>query len=386
MSQKGEKNKTKLENNKDLEGDFSITNDLDDLIIKKIPWWLWGIFLFLASIIITEIVYLIFMFQQKRIPVEPIIWQNEVNLTDLIESVGFSRYIDGVMIEEEDKVNLWPAGVMIDNMLDARPPFGLDKANLVIESLAEASITRFLAFFDLGETIDKIGPVRSARPYFAEWASELGAVYVHSGGSPEALAKIKAGVYDIYDLNEFYNGNDFWRDRNRYAPHNLLTSSELLATVVARKVGDQSANYSRFVFKNEKAIDERGDEATEFEIYYNETTHLVKWIYDREANDYIRYQAGQKHLTADGTEIKAKNVVIQYVEMEILDSVGRKRIKTIDNKLAIIFQDGQKIEGYWQKENSQSRTKFYTKDGQEISFNRGITWIEVVPVGYEVQD
>jgi len=380
---KNKQNKKNIVENLDQKDTLEINANLNTLDIKKIPPWLWGIFLFLSLIILAEIVYLVFIFVQKDKPVENVVWQNQIGESEKLE--GYPRALDGVLMSDDTQTNLWPVAVMLDNMIDARPQFGISKANLVIESLAEANITRFLAFFDLGQEIKKIGPVRSARPYFAEWAGELGAVYAHSGGSPEALANIKAGVYDIYDLNEFYNGNDFWRYQNRYAPHNLLTSTELLSEVVKNKVGDQVANYPKFAFKNEAEVDSRGLDLQEFEIYFNDADHLVKWIYNRETNDYVRYQGGRKHLDADGSEVRAKNVVIQKVEMEILDAVGRKQITTVDNKSAVIFQDGQIIEGAWKKENNQSRTKFYASDGQEIKFDRGITWIEVVPEDYEVK-
>jgi len=370
----------------DSVGGFETKTILDN---KKMPQWLWGIFLLLVLVIVAEIGYLFYIFNQKKNPEERIVWENQ-EVIEVEEFYGYPRSIDGVFVQDEENANLWPAGVMIDNMINARPAFGISKANLVIESITEADITRFLAFFDLGQEIKKIGPVRSARPYFAEWASELGAFYAHSGGSPEALKNIKNGVYDIYDINEFYNGNDFWREANRQAPHNLFTSSELLKDIVDRKIGETEANYSKFAFKDENEAEGRGDDGQEIKIYFNNYNHLVKWVYDRESNDYVRYQMKKKHLEADGSEIRAKNIAVQYVSMEVLDYVGRKRIHTVGSKPAIVFQDGRVIESTWEKQNSESRTKFYLPPSSvssaipEIEFNRGVTWIEIVPTGVEV--
>ena len=61
--------------------------------------------------------------------------------------------------------------------------------------------------------IKEIGPIRSARPYFLDWAKEYDSLFVHCGGSPEALALIAKS--DVLDINEFYNGNYFWRDSSR---------------------------------------------------------------------------------------------------------------------------------------------------------------------------
>ena len=95
------------------------------------------------------------------------------------------RPLDGLMVKPEI-ASLRPYAVMIDNLAAARPQFGLSAASLVYEAPAEGGITRYLAIFSADQTSSQIGPVRSARAYFLNWAKELGATYVHVGGSPEA--------------------------------------------------------------------------------------------------------------------------------------------------------------------------------------------------------
>ena len=298
----------------------------------------------------------------------------------------FPRRLDGVLIENEEQINPWVGAVMIDNMVDARPPAGLDKAGLVIECLAEANISRFLAFFTLDTLIDQLGPIRSARPYFAEWAGELQSLYIHSGGSPEALKNLKNNIYNVTDLNEFSWGPYFWRDWKRYAPHNLFTSSEKLNQFLDdQNLNDQVPNYRSWLYKRDLIKKQRPIDEQKIKIIYKEPSYMVEWQYDLDQNDYLRYQAGQPHLTADEQELRAKNVIIQYVEMEIIDYLGRKKIPTAGQGQVVIFQDGQKIEGQWLKNNSDERTLFYNQNDEEIQFNRGITWIEVVPEGYRVE-
>ncbi len=111
------------------------------------------------------------------------------------------RYIDGVMVAPEfEKSQLY--GVMIDNFSTARPQFGLSAASLVYEAPAEGGVTRYLAFFSPDSAPSEIGPVRSARAYFLNWAKELGATFVHVGGSPDALEAAKRIAKS--DLNEFF--------------------------------------------------------------------------------------------------------------------------------------------------------------------------------------
>ena len=58
---------------------------------------------------------------------------------------------------------------IIENSPDARPQSGLGEAGVVYEALAEGGITRFLALF-LDAKPKEIGPIRSIRTYFVDWA------------------------------------------------------------------------------------------------------------------------------------------------------------------------------------------------------------------------
>ncbi|MFA5128793.1 MAG: DUF3048 domain-containing protein [Patescibacteria group bacterium] len=295
---------------------------------------------------------------------------------------GFRRLVDGVEVDEEIKINPALFAVQIENMIDARPLSGVSGANLVYETLAEAGITRLLAIYTADSDVPEIGPVRSARPYFLDWAEEFGTLYVHSGGSPEALRLIPQ--YDILDLNEFAYGRFFWRSKSRYAPHNLYTSTELLNEAFTAKNGEVK-NFTPWQFKNEIPEESRPDEEKRVKIYFSTKTYEAGWQYDRETNDYLRYQAGAIQQDRNGEEVRAKNIIVQFTKMVVLDDVGRKKIDTIGSGEAIIFQDGIRIDGTWRKDARGERTRFYDATGAEIKFNPGVTWVEVVPINTEVE-
>ncbi len=60
--------------------------------------------------------------------------------------------------------------VMIENSGEARPQSGLLEADVVFEAIAEGGVTRFLALYQAGAP-QAIGPIRSARPYYVDWAA-----------------------------------------------------------------------------------------------------------------------------------------------------------------------------------------------------------------------
>jgi hypothetical protein len=57
---------------------------------------------------------------------------------------------------------------------------------------------------------------------------------------------------------------------------------------------------------------------------------------------------------------------------------------TTGNGKTLVFQNGEVIEGTWEKDSRTDRTHFYDKKGKETSFVRGQIWIEAVPTGNEI--
>jgi len=287
------------------------------------------------------------------------------------------RSIDGYPVPAGNE-NLFPVAVVIDNHPDGRPAFGLKEADLVYEAEAEGGITRYLAFFASGEDIEKIGPVRSARPYFADWVKEMSALFVHCGGSPEALVKVYKE--NIFDFNEFYQGSYFWRDEKRPGPYNVFTSSANLGKYLESK-NLTEGKFLSWQFKEEEPA---GQETEDIEIGFKSPGFVVKWKYDKIDNEYIRYLAGEIQLDGQGnSEIRAKNIIIQSEESKVLDKELRLKVETLGKGKAVICLDGGCREGEWQKSSSAARTRYYI-NGEEVKFNPGKIWIEVVRPELEI--
>ncbi len=285
------------------------------------------------------------------------------------------RLLDGVWVEAGEQ-NFYPVAVMIDNHPDARPPAGLTKADLVFEALAEGHITRFLAIYDLSNKIDKIGPIRSARPYFLDWVEPLGALYVHCGGSPQALARIKKDK--VLDLNEFYHNSYFWRATDRAAPHNVYISSPSLQSYL-KKLNLELSQYSTWLYKDENKPASSAEPLTNISINYGDDNFAIEWKYDKINNSYIRWQAGSEHKDEDGSLIQAKNVIIAEVKSEVIDDEGRRQLQTVGQGKVVFCQLGQCQNGVWRKKDAKTRIRFYDKNNQEFRFIPGSTWIEIVP-------
>lgn len=289
------------------------------------------------------------------------------------EPIRYRHPVTGVWMDTQISVLPQLFGVMVDEHEDAHPLSGIEQAFLVIEAPTEAGIPRLLAFFTDEQEMEKIGPVRSARPYFVEMVQAWDAVYAHVGGSPEALAQIENEP--VKDLNQYWNGSFFWRSWDRFAPHNVYTSSELLRLFVE---GKEDPAYETWTFKDsvEEVPSEVSDVFLDFSFYdWGNTT----WKFDREHHQYQRFLGEDPYPLENEAEIFADNIVILFTDIEIMDDIGRRNIRTIGEGEGYLLQDGQIVSIIWKRPEYKNIPRFYTEGGEEIALNAGTTWIEVLP-------
>lgn len=315
-------------------------------------------------------------------PEEPETFQPQpAEASDEIPEGYVRRLSDGqIILPEEQPERLY--AVMIENSSEAWPLSGLSKARLVFEAPVEGSIPRFMAVFDDKQEIDSIGPVRSARPYYIDWARGLGAMYVHCGGSPQALEILRDP--SIKSLNQFFFSMFFWRSTSRYAPHNLFTSIYELGQGFGYKHYEKEELHSfKYVSISENKIDEL-NQTISVSFSGNSRQYDAVWKYDSEKNDYVRWQGSSRQYDADGSEVRAANVVVVSTEIHIIDEVGRRSLITAGSGEAVLFRGGRQYNVEWSKESEDEPLRFLTDSGNEAAFFPGPTWIEVVPLSTAV--
>jgi hypothetical protein len=148
-----------------------------------------------------------------------------------------------------------PLAVMIENHVDARPQSGLSNADVVYETVVEGGITRFMPVFYCGAQAKDVlvAPVRSARQFFIDMASEYQMpLYAHVGGAngDDTDPRVRAlehisdyGWNQRTDLNQFSIGYPtFVRNYNRVpgkddlaTEHTMESSTERLWAVGAKR-------------------------------------------------------------------------------------------------------------------------------------------------------
>ncbi|MBP7992528.1 MAG: DUF3048 domain-containing protein [Candidatus Magasanikbacteria bacterium] len=263
--------------------------------------------------------------------------------------------------------------VMIENHPEARPQAGLAEADVVYEAMVEGNFTRFMALYPYTTEVSKVGPVRSARPYFLDWLAEYDSpLYMHVGGSPAALDLIVKR--DIWDANEMFKGNSFWRATNRYAPHNVYTNTERWTKLIGAEIENK---FIPWVFTTSTPTC-LSNCVQSVEIPYLRPSFVTVWNYHPNINKYERWQGTVPHETESG-RIYADTILIMESPVAVLDEIGRLEMKTIGEGPALVIMAGQKITGTWQKSGLFERTNFYDNTGKEIFFKPGKIWVQLVP-------
>lgn len=278
-----------------------------------------------------------------------------------------------------------PIVVMLDNHSGARPQAGLKDAELVIEALAEGNITRYMAFFFEGMP-ESIGPIRSARPYFLDRSMEFGGIYVHVGGSPQALSDIKKlGINDMDALNS--SNKVFFRKKHKKMPHNLYSTMSILRTEAEKRAFAQESTGTEINYAMTDTLPS-GEAAPYVKLTYRKTDGGYKVSYDylTDVKVYRRSVNDKVHKDEiDQSEITAKNVIIQYVPTKVVDEKGRLDLDLVGQGSGFWLTDGVKVPIQWSKPSRAAKTVYTDAQGQELQLNPGNTWIQIIPKSMVIQ-
>ena len=274
-----------------------------------------------------------------------------------------------------------PIAVMIDNDgNDSRPHAGLEEAYLLYEMYVEGNATRIMALFKDVNTA-KIGPVRSSRHYFLDYALENDAIYVHFGWSPQAQRDIPAlGVKNINGVLGG-DGSIFWRER-KYAGdyHSAYTS--------IKNIEEYASNTKKYSLETENVnhksmeldLEPEGEELKKISFPYA-GFYTASYEYDEASDTYKRYINGAGHITQGNVHLAAKNIIVQKTYNSGIsgDDKGRQNLNTTGSGEGYYITRGRVRNITWEKNSRSGKTVYKYENGDEVILNPGQTWIQIVP-------
>ena len=276
--------------------------------------------------------------------------------------------------------------VKIDDHRGGRPQSGVDMADAVVETLVEGGLTRWMALFHQSDT-PYLGPVRSVRPTDIGMVLPLGATVVASGGQTWIIDQaVASGVSLLRERDT--PSTAMFRITERQAPHNVYVNTNALRLVATEAGFADSPPRPMFVWGELP----EGAPAAEVTLQWSEPI-AVTWVWD--GLRYRRWRQGAPHewTTSDGTTgvVSADSVVILKAPlMEAYpppESSGSSVpvLATVGQGEALVFADGQVVEGGWVRRTAEEPFSLITMEGDPLTLPPGIPWINVFPAEREVR-
>lgn len=297
------------------------------------------------------------------------------------------------------KINRIPLALKITNFpLSARPQWGLALADIVLEHLTEAGLTRFTAIY-LQNDVAKIGPVRSARYIDAEAAPMFQAALVTSGSSFGTMDKLRGSqwlggvnVWRLVSEESAYNCPPLCREADNDI-NSLFVNTDAVRQVLTGKTAQGLGKPELNGLAFNAAPPTNGQPVTELDVRFSAAAQ-VAWRYNPDTGRYNRWQEKAPNdeliMHADAltnTPITAANVVLLSVSHvnnlvpEDFQDGGNcgVEIQVWTSGPARVFRDGQLIEGRWQRDAATNvRLRLFDNAGNPIALKPGNTWFDIV--------
>ena len=272
-----------------------------------------------------------------------------------------------------------PVAVMMASDPEARPLSGIGQADMVIEMpVTPNGMTRYMAIFQC-QTPKEIGSIRSAREDFIPLAAGFNTIYAHWGGEHNALNQLNKHITDNINALQF-DGTIFYRKSGVKPPHNGFSNLDLLfqqAKKFSYSLTNDFVGYPRADTKPAKNI---SNVATMLTLY--SYPNNVSWTYNQDTNLYARSRTGFSEIDKNtNQQITASVIVVMNTTSHILYQGDQYIVvNTTGEGSAEIYQDGIKITGTWKKDpvKLDSKLYFYNSNDDEIKFETGQIWIQVV--------
>lgn len=313
-------------------------------------------------------------------PSEAVSEKETVTEAPVVSHEGMERSVLTGEWVDADIADRTPLAIMINNIEDADPQSGIDRAEIIYEAYVESDITRLMMLLQNYDNMDKIGPVRSCREFYVYFAKEFDAIYIHFGFSP--LAANLLADPNVQALDGMKGWCSFYRTTDRVAPHNAYTTTEgILGSIDVKgwdtKLSDDFEQPLLFTENDtEEIMLENAADCTVFEPGFKR--NKPKFIYNKEDGLYYREQYGRPHCDMEsGTQLAFKNILVKFVAGTKYEN-GTPILELKGNGSAYYITNGKILKIKWEKDTDFGPTKYYYENGEEVIFNQGKTFINVI--------
>lgn len=317
-------------------------------------------------------------------------WENPELLPDQIVAVVPEQTVDatvknpltGEPLKNPDAVNNRPVACMLNNIHLAMPQHGVSDADIIFEYNVEGGITRMVGFFQELTDVGTIGSTRSARPCFVETVLGMEAIYVHAGGSDEAMWMI----YDL-EMDDIDEGDwdCFWRDEERLKTkaweHTLMTSGERLENYFTEHGWERkhSEDFEYPFTYVEDGTPYSDTSATDISVRFS-NYKTGTFTYDPETGLYMIGQYGDAYIDGNtGEQVGVTNLLILRTTVyNSGDEDGHMVIDIQGSGSGMYICGGKATEITWHKETMEDPFTYTLPDGTHFSLGVGKSYVCVV--------
>ncbi len=283
----------------------------------------------------------------------------------------------------------------ISNIRDALPHVGVTKADILVETFVNGSVVRCLALFSDIADVEALGSTRSTRLMFNDIATHYNAILTHAGGSSQCLRDANDRELIHYNVDSVSRQADelgkavAYRDEvfRRGYEHSLFVNGPAVKAFLESKghqlTGMPETDYGLTFVEDGTPVGGEDADIVNITISFSRHRKPTTMIYDPEINKYTYNQYDMLMQDQITSEIEAfQNVVVMVADM---------RANGIYQTAAFVaggtgyYANGGKIIPItWTCESETSPFRFFTADGQPLSFGQGNTYIAITQPESEV--
>ena len=305
--------------------------------------------------------------------------------------------LTGLAAAADAQLGRRPLNVRLPNDPNARPQYGLNKADLVFELIVEGGVTRFSAIFH-SKDADVVGPVRSYRFSDLHLTQMLRGALVSSGSTIEEHDAVSQSIKDgnMLSVDAERDARPYYRVAFRPAPNNEFTSTQADRDAVKRAGGSAAVDVPPLAFVPAGTTDPT---AGGFDTAQPAATVTVPFLgawastftWDPKANGYRRWQNGVPTTDGDGSgPILAKNVIVMTTDIWTTgvteDRLGSKGLdyRMTGGGPAAVFRDALRMDGTWKRDAVLDQFSFWDAAGHQLLLEPGQSWIHFIYPSWSV--
>lgn len=290
---------------------------------------------------------------------------------------------------DKNALGVRPVAIVVENLEPARPQWGIETPDIIVEGEVEGGISRMLWIYaDYKKVPEKVGPIRSARPSFVQFSELFDAVYIHWGGSHSKSSYV--GGYETFrndkvdHIDGMQGGKLFGRDttRSTSSEHRGIIYGDKIPEVIESKGFRTELNkdkYPKFKF-NEKDASKGEKNGSQVGFAFSNRTDTRTFNYDAES---------EKYLCKDWkTDVTFKNVIILNTDSQYITTPYKGSSTTYLN-YEILNSEGN---GFYSSNGITTEINWSTKsgtlvltdlNGSVLNLNKGNSYIGLCSKNHE---